>query len=360
MNKILIIGAGNIGRMLAYMFSIKGYEVTIADGNAEALLHPYLQSYKKVCIDVTKKVELKPLLKDKTYLVNAGPFFINAKVAAACKETKTHYFDLTEDVEQTEYIRTSLAPNAKVAFVPQCGLAPGFISIVTHNLAKSFDEVHDVKMRVGALPIHPTNRLKYNTSWSVDGLVNEYLHPCNAIKNGKLITIEPLEGYETFNLDGDDYEAFNTSGGLGTMCETWSGKVESMDYKTVRYPGHRYLMQFLIDDLKLGVNNGQAIKDLFNNAIPATVQDVILIFVEVSGIKNGKLVVESYKNKIYGDSHWSGIQKATASGIYNMVELHRCGIIPQTGFVKQEDALFDDFITADRTNGFGVYYGDKT
>lgn len=356
MNKILIIGAGNIGRMLAYMFSIKGYEITIVDGDEETLQHPTLQIHKKVCIDVTKKIELKPLLKDVTYLVNAGPFFINAKVAVVCKDTNTHYFDLTEDVKQTEYIKNTLSLNSKIAFVPQCGLAPGFISIIAHNLAKTFDEVHDVKMRVGALPIHSTNRLKYNTSWSVDGLVNEYLHPCNAIKNGKLLTIEPLEGYETFNLDGDDYEAFNTSGGLGTMCETWKGKVKNMDYKTIRYPGHRYLMQFLIDDLKLGANNGQAIKDLFNNAIPATFQDVILIFVEVSGIKNGKLVVESYKKKIYGDKHWSGIQQATASGVFNMVELHRNKLLPQTGFVKQEDVSFDDFIEIDRTNQLGVYY----
>ena len=356
MNKIAIIGAGNIGRMLAYMFSINDYDITIVDGNEKALQHPTLQAHKRICLDVTKAIELKPLLKDKTYLVNAGPFFINAKVAAVCKETDTHYFDLTEDVEQTEYIRNNLAPNANIAFVPQCGLAPGYISILSHCIAESFDEVHDVKMRVGALPMHSTNKLKYNTSWSVDGLVNEYLHPCNAIKNGKLITIEPLEGYETFNLDGDEYEAFNTSGGLGTMCETWKDKVKNMDYKTIRYPGHRYLMQFLIDDLKLGVNNGQAIKDLFNNAIPTTFQDVILIFVEVSGIMNGKLVVESYKNKIYGDSYWSGIQKATASGVFNMVELHRTNLLPQAGFVKQEDAVLDDFTGVDIMNQLGVYH----
>lgn len=356
----IIIGAGNIGIAIAHMLPEDLHNITVADGNILALNNPLLKKFTTVYIDVTNKDQLVSLLKDKTYLINAGPFFINKEVAIACLETMTHYFDLTEDVKQTEFIRDVLAPGADIAFVPQCGLAPGFISIVANYIAFKFDYIHNIKMRVGALPIHPTNKLKYNTTWSVDGLVNEYLHPCNAIKDFEPVSVEPLEGYETFNLDGDAYEAFNTSGGLGTLCETWENQTANMDYKTIRYPGHRYLMKFLIDDLQLGRNNGQAIKDIFNKSIPATNQDVVLIFVEVMGKKSDdKLIVETWTKKIYGDEHWSGIQKATASGVCNMVELHRINHLPSRGFIKQEQANYNAFMTADKEKGNGVYNNEK-
>src|SRR5690606_1904430 len=140
--------------------------------------------------------------------------------------TGTHYFDLTEDVHATKTIM-ELAKDAKTAFMPQCGLAPGFIGIAARSLAARFDSVREVKMRVGALPEFPTNSLKYNLTWSVDGLVNEYCHPCEAIRNGRLQLVQPMEGLEHFSLDGVEYEAFNTSGGLGTLCDTLSGKVET-------------------------------------------------------------------------------------------------------------------------------------
>ncbi len=144
-------------------------------------------------------------------------------LAQAAKATNTHYFDLTEDVKATKTIR-QLAEGASNAFMPQCGLAPGFIGIAAHSLAKRFDSVREVKMRVGALPEFPTNALKYNLTWSVDGLVNEYCHPCEAVRNGELQLVQPLEGLEHFSLDGVEYEAFNTSGGLGTLCETLQGQ----------------------------------------------------------------------------------------------------------------------------------------
>ena len=82
-------------------------------------------------------------------------------------------------------------------------------------------------MRVGALPQFPTNALNYNLTWSTDGLINEYCNPCEAIHEGKLIEVLPLEGIEQFSLDGITYEAFNTSGGLGTLCETLPARSSS-------------------------------------------------------------------------------------------------------------------------------------
>ena len=126
-----------------------------------------------------------------------------------------------------------------------------------------------------------------------------------------------LEELEAFSLDGIAYEAFNTSGGLGTLCDTLEGKVENLNYKTVRYPGHRDIVKMLVRDLRLGMRR-DIMKDVLETAIPITYQDVVLIFVTVSGWMEGRLTQESYAKKIYsqtvGDRLMSAIQITTAAG----------------------------------------------
>jgi saccharopine dehydrogenase-like NADP-dependent oxidoreductase len=274
--------------------------------------------------------------------------------ATQARDARCHYFDLTEDVAATREIKR-LAEGAGTAFMPQCGLAPGFIGIVAHHLAKSFDALHDVKMRVGALPAFPTNSLKYNLTWSVDGLINEYCHPCEAIRDGRNIDVLPLEGLEHFSLDGTEYEAFNTSGGLGTLCETLAGRVQSLDYKSVRYPGHRDLMKMLLEELLLK-HEPETLKDIMRKAIPSTMQDVVLVFVTVSGLRGGALVQEVFARKIFADrseTHpLSAIQITTAAGICAAVDLFREGRLPQRGFIRQEQVELPDFLA----NRFGSAY----
>ena len=171
-------------------------------------------------------------------------------IAEAAKAAGAHYLDLTEDVASTRAVK-QLAAGARTAFIPQCGLAPGFITIVASDLASHFDELQDVRMRVGALPKFPSNALNYNLTWSTDGVINEYCEPCEAIVNGQLRETQPLEELEEFSLDGVLYEAFNTSGGLGTLCETLAGKVRNLNYRTIRYPGHAAIMKALLNDLRL-------------------------------------------------------------------------------------------------------------
>jgi len=240
-------------------------------------------------------------------------------------------------------------------FMPQCGLAPGFISVAGYELAKKFDTLRDVNMRVGALPIYPTNALKYNLTWSTDGLINEYLNPCEAIIDGKLRETPPMEELEHFSLDGLDYEAFNTSGGLGTLCETLEGKVQNLNYKTVRYPGHCEIMKILLNDLGLGKRR-ELLKDVMETAIPMTYQDVVLVFVSVSGQREGRLAQESFAKKIYakkvGGKLLSAIQLTTASGICTMVDLLAKGELKGRGFVRQESVSLPQFLA----NPFGAFY----
>jgi saccharopine dehydrogenase-like NADP-dependent oxidoreductase len=272
---------------------------------------------------------------------------------SACR-AGVHYLDLTEDVESTRAVM-ELAKEAKTALIPQCGLAPGFISIAARHLAEGFEELRDVQMRVGALPIYPTNTLKYNLTWSTDGLINEYCNWCDAIVDGVRVSTQALEDLERFSLDGIDYEAFNTSGGLGTLCDTLQGRVQNLNYKTVRYPGHRDIVKTLIRDLRLG-SRRELLKDVLETALPITYQDVVLVFATVSGQKQGRLTQESYAKKIYGQAvngrQLSAIQLTTAAGICAVLDLLVSGAIPQRGLVRQEEIGLEVFLA----NRFGCYF----
>ncbi len=235
--KVILLGAGHIGWAIAALLHDTGdYAVTVADRNPAALAKVAQLGVATEVVDSTDRAALAVLLGRFDVVINALPYQMAITVATAACVAGTHYFDLTEDVQATRAIR-ALAQGAPTVFMPQCGLAPGFIGIAAHELVKRFSRVRDVKMRVGALPEFPTNELKYNLTWSVDGLVNEYCHPCEAIRGGQPELVQALEGLEHFSLDGVEYEAFNTSGGLGTLCETLAGQVDSLDYKSVRYPG---------------------------------------------------------------------------------------------------------------------------
>jgi saccharopine dehydrogenase-like NADP-dependent oxidoreductase len=240
-------------------------------------------------------------------------------------------------------------------FMPQCGLAPGFISIVANHLAHQVERLDCVRMRVGALPQFPTGALKYNLTWSTDGLINEYCNACDAIHEGRRIEVLPLEGYEQFSLDGVRYEAFNTSGGLGTLCETLEGKIRELNYKTVRYLGHCNQVNLLVNELRLSQRR-DLLKDILEHAVPVTFQDVVVTFCTVTGQRDGQLVQITDARKIYhqhiGGENWSAIQITTAAGICAAIDLHVAGRLPDRGFLRQEQVDFVEFLS----NRFGRHY----
>jgi len=353
--RITLLGAGHIGHTIAHLLSHSGdYEVTVVDRSPEALAKLKGMPLSTRVVETADAQALLAVLRGQQAVINALPYHLATMAATAAREAGCHYFDLTEDVAATRAIQ-EMAKGATTVFMPQCGLAPGFIGIVAHHLAQGFDSLQEVKMRVGALPAFPTNSLKYNLTWSVDGLINEYCHPCEAIRGGKSIEVLPLEGLEHFSLDGTEYEAFNTSGGLGTLCETLAGKVQTLDYKSVRYPGHRALMKMLLEELQLNEDT-ETLKAIMRKSIPSTMQDVVLVFVTVSGMKNGALVQEVFARKIFADRNGthplSAIQITTAAGICAAVDLFREGQLPQRGFIRQEQVGLPAFLA----NRFGSAY----
>jgi saccharopine dehydrogenase (NAD+, L-lysine-forming) len=344
--RVLVLGAGTIGATIAGMLAgTDSYAVTLADARPEALERIRRNDISLRALDVEDRAALETALAKQDAVVSALPFFLNTGIAEAARAAEAHYFDLTEDVATTAAVR-AVAADARTAFVPQCGLAPGFVGIVAHALTRRFERVRAVRLRVGALPRYTTNPLKYNLTWSTEGLINEYCNPCEAIRHGKRTLVPPLQGLERFSFDGIDYEAFNTSGGLGTLTETLEGKVESLDYKTVRYPGHRDIMELLLDGLRLRERR-ELLVELLQTALPTTAQDVVLVFVSIVGTREGRLVEETFARKIHGGEAGqtlSAIQQTTAAGLCAMVELLRRGHLPQKGFVPQEAADLGDFL----------------
>ncbi len=353
MRNVTLVGAGKIGEMITALLSETGdYHVTVIDRSEPQLA--VLARYPNTgtaCVDVTDETALGRAMTGSFAVLNALPFHLTAKVADAAKAAGAHYLDLTEDVASTRAVK-EMAQDSRTAFVPQCGLAPGFISIVTNALAKGFDQLDTVRMRVGALPVFPSNALNYNLTWSTDGVINEYCEPCEAIVDGELREVRALEGLEEFSLDGIRYEAFNTSGGLGTLCDSYAGRVRNMNYRTIRYPGHRSIMKALVHDLRLA-DRRHILKDILEHAVPATDQDVVLVFVTVSGTRGGRFVQESYANKVYsreiGGVMRSAIQITTASGICAVLDLLNDGSISKPGFLRQEDIALETFLA----NRFG-------
>ncbi|NOX42683.1 MAG: NAD-dependent epimerase/dehydratase family protein [Gammaproteobacteria bacterium] len=365
MHRVLVLGAGKIGSLITCLLADSGeYDVHLVERSEEASGRlrktsdsaPYLKNLTFTSMDATNEQLVSNYIK-KTKpeaIISALPYYCNPMIAKLARDNETHYLDLTEDVNVTNQVK-ALSKNAKTAFVPQCGLAPGFISIVANDLMQQFDSLDTVKMRVGALPVNPSNVLKYSLTWSTDGLINEYGNPCQAIEHGEAVVTQPLEGYETITLDGLLYEAFNTSGGLGSLANTYVGKIHRMNYKTLRYPGHCGKIQLLMNELRLNENRG-ILKQILENAIPKTTQDVVLIYVSVSGMRNGQLYEKNFVQKIYPQEIagilWSAIQITTAAGICGVLDLVLENPKAHQGFVTQESFQLQDFLT----NRFGQYY----
>lgn len=350
MQKVLVLGAGNIGVLIAAMLAQSSdYLVHLLDVDLSQFDTTRLgNSASKVILhslDVSNQTLFEGYLKSIGFhaVLSALPYFCNEVVAIAAKNTHAHYFDLTEDVKVTQKIE-SIAKQSTKAFVPQCGLAPGFISIAANHLMSSFDTIDTAALRVGALPMHPNNALKYALTWSVDGLINGYANPCWALINAQLTQVEALEGLESLELDGDAYEVFNTSGGLGSLGATYAGKVANMNYKTIRYPGHCAYMRFLMKDLKLESDLG-TLKQILEKAIPKTMHDVVVIYAAVKGKKGKDFIEDTFAKKCYpkeiAGKMWSAIAVTTASSACAVLDTVLQNQQIYQGFITQETFALD-------------------
>jgi saccharopine dehydrogenase-like NADP-dependent oxidoreductase len=353
-NKIAVLGLGNVGTLAAHLLSEAGFQV-IAHDVKKPLIH---LPFKTRLTDVSDADANAKCFAEVDAVLSCLPYHLNIKLAEAAVRANIHYFDLTEDVPTTKAI-LELSKSSNRLMAPQCGLAPGFVGIVGADLISKLDECRSCKMRVGALPQNPTGLMGYSFNWSPEGVVNEYLNDCEVLEGGEIKKISPMEWLEKHYINGVELEAFTTSGGLGTMCETYLGKVPNMDYKTMRYPGHASLMNFFFHELLMRDKRKEA-GEILVNAKPPVADDVVYVHVSAEGLRNGRLAreefVRAYKPVEQAGDTRTAIAWTTASSVVAIIEMVRDGLLPQQGFQKQETIPLDGFLKT-RTGSFYAIHG---
>jgi saccharopine dehydrogenase-like NADP-dependent oxidoreductase len=344
-SSIRVIGLGKVGELVATLLTDSGFTVKAYDARERSDL-----PFETGVLDVRDSDAVRTALKGADAVVSCMPYHLNLGVAEAAHEIGVHYFDLTEDVPTTNLVKELAEKNGDLVFAPQCGLAPGLIGIVGSALTQPFDEIRSIELKVGALPRHPAGLLGYAFNWSAEGVVNEYLNDCEVLRGGVRQMVPAMTELERVVIGGVELEASLTSGGLGTMCETFEGRVQRLDYKTMRYPGHFELMRFFFDELGLR-DRRELAGEILVNAKPPVDDDVVYLHAAVEGIASGvgdtaagqltrQQYVRAYQPLRINGRYWRAISWTTAASAVAVVELVASGKLPATGFIQQEDIPF--------------------
>jgi saccharopine dehydrogenase-like NADP-dependent oxidoreductase len=348
--RIAVLGLGKVGTLAALLLHEAGFEVVGVDAREPHGDLPFATRQADVASAATLGETLQPF----EAVLSCLPYHLNLGVATTAHHLGIHYFDLTEDVPTTRAI-IEMSETSKGVMAPQCGLAPGFIGIVGAHLAEQFDTIRSIKLRVGALPQHPSGLLGYAFNWSPEGVVNEYLNDCEVIEEGQHKWTSPMEWIETVYVNGIKLEAFTTSGGLGTMCETYLGRVENLDYKTLRYPGHMQLMNFFFHELLMREQRETAGK-ILTHAKPPVDDDVVCLHASAEGEADGRLQRKEFVRAYYpievAGATRTAIAWTTSASASAVVEMVRDGALPAKGFLKQESIPLERFLA---TRNGGLY-----
>ena len=388
-----IVGAGRIGSAIYELLVSDNlsYKVSIADRKPPESYSSWSNNYIQLKITkptyIGEVTQFKEFVKDKSLIINALPYTENINLFKTCFNANVPYFDLSEDNGLDNYIKRGM-PSVPFT-MPHCGLAPGMSTVIANHLISDFKIVKDVNIRVGALSQNATNKLRYHTSWSGDGLANEYIGDCQVVQKGTFGVVPALSGYEKITIDGHEYEAFHTSGGIGTFAKTLSDihpsvKVDgiNVNYKTLRRIGHHDYVDFLVNDLGLPQHE---LTKIFKNHIPTTRKDVVILYVNVRGSStvtitgdvgididtkgtnytttpdethyydtqySERTYLKVFKPETINGRYMTAIEYTTAIGMLAMVELYLKEKLPQKGYVKQESVKLTDALY---TN-FGNYY----
>ncbi|MBI3962865.1 MAG: saccharopine dehydrogenase NADP-binding domain-containing protein [Deinococcus sp.] len=353
----LVVGMGRVGSLIALLLSDLGMQVAGVDMHRGPSIPDNVEFTHA---DVTDPHTLARLCQGRDAVIACLPYPLILGVAQVAHAAGLHYFDLTEDVATTQAIRT-LAASAGAVMIPQNGLAPGFIGMLGAYLAQQFDPgtLRQLKLRVGALPQHPTGQLGYAVNWSPEGLLRSYTTLCDVLVRGQRHQVPALSDPEILRIGGVTYEAFTTSGGLGTMAETYEGSVETLDYKSLRYPGHLAAMHRLLEELRFQEAPGELVQRI-RLALPPDEADWVLVHASAQGHKHGALqtqaLVLEYRPIAIGQRPWTAIAWTTAASLVAVVALVRRGTLPQQGFVKQEDIPLRAWLKTTAGRLFAVHH----
>ncbi len=360
--KFLVLGAGKMGYAVAYdlIRGSKVEKVVVADSSTENLkeLVKRLPDEKiiPVELDVTNEEELAQLMGEIDVAVSCITYKHNYELAKIALATKTHFVDLggNEEIVAKEFMLDELAKEQGVTIIPDLGLAPGLVSLLAVSAAESFDEIYDIRLRVGGLPANPDDCfMDYCQVFSIDGLINEYNEDCTVLRDGKIFSVPSLSDNESieFPRPFGTMEAFNTSGGISTLPQSYLGRVQHLDYKTIRYPGHCDAIHMLKE---LGMMSKEAVETasgpvvprdllfkLLSDKLPKDEPDVVLVRVMVSGLKDKKPVQIVWDCIDYADqaAGLTAMMRMTAFPASIVAQMIARGDITERGVLRQETTV---------------------
>jgi lysine 6-dehydrogenase len=366
---VVILGAGMMGRAIAYDLSkFSNFDEILLgekDSKTRASTRRFLQEtrVKVISLDAERTSELKNRLQKGDVIISALPYRYNYRLAQRAIQTKTHFIDLggNNTIVENERRLFSQAKKNDVTIIPDSGLAPGLVSIITRDIVDHLDIVNSVRLRVGGLPTHPKPPLNYQIVFSPYGLINEYVEDALILDHGRILQKKSMTEVETlqFPKPFETMEAFLTSGGCSTLPYTYRHTVNYLDYKTIRYPGHCEKIKAILDlgfaDEKKMNCAGQVIapRDVLASMliknVPTTGEDVVLLKVMSQGIKQGKkrvrefLLIDYYdkKNNITAMMRTTGYPVAITAQMIENGTIQERGvfcpeeIIPPTVFFKE-------------------------
>jgi lysine 6-dehydrogenase len=358
---VLVLGAGMMGRAIGYDLSLFSSFDNISIGDKDpqtrSLAKEFLKGtqIKVIPVNADNSNEATKQFQKVDVVISALPYRFNYKLAKIAIQTKTHLVDLggNNTIVENERSLFLKAKKNEVTIIPDSGLAPGLVSIITRDIVDHMDTIDTVKLRVGGLPHHPQPPLNYQIVFSPYGLINEYVEDAIILDSGKILEKKSMTEVESlqFPKPFGKMEAFLTSGGCSTLPYTYRTMIKYLDYKTIRYPGHcekikAFLELGLADEIKINLG-GHAVapRDVFAslliNNVPTNGEDVVLLKVLSQGTKNGKKRLRQYMMIDYYDTkhNITAMMRTTGYPVAITAQMIEDGTIQERGVFCPEEII---------------------
>jgi len=363
--RMLVLGAGLQGSACTYdlLQRPEVERVTLADLHPERL--PAFLKKKKTKrfvtarLDAKKASSLRRLMRGHDAVMNALPYYFNFPVTKAAVASGLHYADLGGNTEIVQKQKTlhKAAQRKKVSVIPDCGLAPGMVNIIAAEGIRRVGDAESVKIFVGGLPQQPEPPLNYQIVYSLEGALDYYTTPSWILREGRPERVDALSELEDVQFPNPvgTLEAFHTGGGISTMPWAYEGKIRTMEYKTLRYPGHAAIMRPIremgllsLDPVKV---RGQHIvpRDAFIAAVSPQLskpngRDLVALRVEVTG-KNGRRVAWQLLDHYDEATGISAMMRTTGYSLAITGVMQVDGRIGKSGVYTPDEAVpFDAYV----------------
>jgi lysine 6-dehydrogenase len=369
--KILVLGAGRMGHGAVFDLIHNSPDVTgvtVADfdlSKAEAVAEVVGGNVEARQIDASNYDDVVALMRGHDSVISCVNYWHNVSLSKAAIEVKANFCDLGGNnyVVDEQLALDAEAKAAAVNIIPDCGLAPGMVSILAMHGAAKFDEIREIHIRVGGLPQDPQPPLNYQLVFSVEGLINEYIEVARVIRDGKITEVESMTEIESLSFDGfPPLEAFQTSGGTSTLPDTFLGKIKELDYKTIRYAGHCDKFKTMIDlglcsSREIDVSEPGAVAtgrfkisprkvfgELLQKHLPADGPDYVLVRLDFVGVKDGseKRLRYDIVDKLDEATGMSAMMRTTAFPASIIAQMMARGDVLSRGATPQEKAIDAD------------------